>query len=568
MIKRFPSVIFLFVAVLMLVNCGSTNAIRDPGTSTSTSTGAIPQGRKDSLALFPLTGSSREDGEAIVSSLARQRVLRDAFNRITLVTRNSMAAIEYERRIQEDSKLTDPDTIFEFGREMNAAFVMAGYITSLGNQNLVVVSILDVESLQQVAGDYRAYSTIEEIDALIPDMARKLAASLQRDTSSLPGLSVPPFTISEDVNRNDAQVLAQMLSCDLANEGRYAVLPRTDSLDKVMDEHRRQRSGVTDPERVKRLGIGRNARFVLSGSVERIGNLNKLTADIHDIEDDSFLDGHEERYSDFFDGMLIIPKLAAYLSGVAITGDNFIRVAGGTFQMGSNDGGINERPVHTVTIKSFSMSMYLVTQKEYREVMGDNPSLYTGDNFPVGSVTWYNAVEFCNLLSLREGLTPVYTIHKDRQDINNNSDDDPYKWAVSWNRNADGYRLPTEAEWEYAAKGGNGSPGDYVYSGSNYLDEVAWYEANSGGNPQEVGTLKPNILGLYDMSGNVWEWCWDWYGDYFGGPQTDPVGTPSGSSRVIRGGSYFRSAERQRSAYRNIGAPSNRYYDVGFRLVR
>jgi len=266
--------------------------------------------KKESLALFPFTGGNASDGTAIVSSLARQAVLRNAFNKTTLVTRNTIAAMNFEQRFQRNSGLTDADTIFELGKQLNHSHVIAGYITKLGDRNLVIVSIMDVESLQQIAGDYRAYSTIEEIDALIPAIAQKLAAAVPKNTNALPGLSVPPFNIASGVNQNDAMVLAQILSCDLANSGKYAVLPRTDSLDKIMEEQRRQRSGVTDQERIKRLGAGRNAQLVLSGSVQRLGSLNKFAVDILDIVDGSFIDGHEEQYTNLSQGFELIPKLA------------------------------------------------------------------------------------------------------------------------------------------------------------------------------------------------------------------------------------------------------------------
>jgi len=186
---------------------------------------------------------------------------------------------------------------------------------------------------------------------------------------------------------------------------------------------------------------------------------------------------------------------------------------------------------------------------------------------------------FCNKLSVMEGLTPAYRI---------NGSTDPAAWgsvptssnstwnAVTIDSGSTGYRLPTEAQWEYAAKGGNGSPGNYTYAGSNNPDEVAWYWDNipsqSSGNPgygtQPVGTKSPNGLGLYDMSGNVWEWCWDWYGTYPSAAQTDPVGASSGFNRVRRGGHWRNSAGNVRSAYRNNNDPSLRDLGIGFRLVR
>jgi TolB-like protein len=274
--------------------------------------------KKESLALLPFTGGAEGDGEYIVSEFARQPVLRDAFNKVTLVTPTTVAVMQFEHKFQRDSGMTDADSILELGKKLNAAYVIAGYITRFGTQNLVLVSILDVERLQQVAGDYRTYRNIEEVDTIIPDIAAKLARLLQRDTAELPGLSVPPFEISAGVNENDSQVLAQILSCELANGSKYAVLPRTDTLEKVMAEHERQRSGETDQERVKRLGAGRNAQFVLSGSVARLGQLNKFGTDVLNIEDGSFMDGYSEQYNAFAEGIDLMPKLAANLNGAPI----------------------------------------------------------------------------------------------------------------------------------------------------------------------------------------------------------------------------------------------------------
>ena len=244
-----------------------------------------------------------------------------------------------------------------------------------------------------------------------------------------------------------------------------------------------------------------------------------------------------------------------------------VRVPGGSFRMGDTvgDGKDDERPVHTVTLGAFSIGKYEVTQALYKSVMGHNPSHFGGANaLPVVGVSWYDAIEFCNKLSEKENRQPVYTI-TGRVPATGY----PIESAnvtVDWSK--DGYRLPTEAEWEYAAKGGNGSPGNYTYAGSNNVDEVAWYDDNSFGSTRLVGTKAANGLGIYDMSGNVWEWCWDWYGDYSSDTQTDPQGASSGSDRVIRGGNWDNSAGNVRSAFRYNYYPSNRHGYVGFRLVR
>jgi formylglycine-generating enzyme required for sulfatase activity len=238
---------------------------------------------------------------------------------------------------------------------------------------------------------------------------------------------------------------------------------------------------------------------------------------------------------------------------------DMVFVPGGSFEMGKElnpASGYGDQTPHTVTLSGFYMGRTEVTQELYQAVMGTNPSNYRGDNLPVETVSWYDAVEFCNALSEREDLTPAYTV--------NGTD-------VTWNRNATGYRLPTEAQWEYAAKGGDPlAPGwvGYTYAGSNDPDEVAWHSGNSGSRTHEVGTKAANGLGLYDMIGNVWEWCWDWYDSYSSEPQTNPGGASSGSDRVLRGGYWYDSAEFVRSAFRSISDPDYRSNSVGFRLVR
>jgi len=260
-----------------------------------------------------------------------------------------------------------------------------------------------------------------------------------------------------------------------------------------------------------------------------------------------------------------------YLSNYTLTKPTYriypkmVLINGGTFTMGSpaNEAGRKDDEVqHQVTVSSFYMANYEVTEWQWG-------SKTSKGNPPADSIDWYDAVKYCNRLSQKEGLTPAYTIDENRKDPNNTNDNvnDYKKWTVTWNRNANGYRLPTEAEWEYAAKGGNGSPGNYIYAGSNNIYEVAWHRERSISGELDVGAKKPNRLGLYDMSGGVSEWCWDWYGTYASGAQTDPLGASSGSYRVLRGGNRNSSAEDVRSAARNKDKPVKHSY-TGFRVVR
>jgi formylglycine-generating enzyme len=248
--------------------------------------------------------------------------------------------------------------------------------------------------------------------------------------------------------------------------------------------------------------------------------------------------------------------------------DEFILVPGGTFQMGVVD---VAEPVHSVILNSFSMCKHEVTQMEWTAVMGSNPSSFSGyPNRPVEQVSWYDIIKYCNLRSMEEELTPVYTI---------SGSTDPANWGdvptsdnTTWNDaicnwTANGYRLPTEAEWEFAARGGNSSQG-YTYSGSNDLSTVAWYGDNSNSETRDVMTKTENELGLFDMSGNVWEWCWDWHDTYPSTTQSNPTGPTTGSGRVFRGGCWYFFPEFCQNANRALGPLETRDFGIGFRLCR
>jgi formylglycine-generating enzyme required for sulfatase activity len=245
------------------------------------------------------------------------------------------------------------------------------------------------------------------------------------------------------------------------------------------------------------------------------------------------------------------------------TPNNMVRISGGTFTMGSPANEVNrdsDEVQHSVTVSSFYMGKYEVTQKEYQEVMGTNPSQFKGDNLPVEWIIWYEAIDYCNRLSQREGLSPAY-------DVNGTN--------VTWNSNANGYRLPTEAEWEYACRAGTTTPfstgNNITTSQANYNGNYP-YNNNTKGTYREkttlVGSFSPNPWGLYDMHGNVYEWCWDWYRCYSSNAQADPKGASSGPYRVIRGGGWRNYAQGLRSAGRVSFTPSIRDHGVGFRVAR
>jgi formylglycine-generating enzyme required for sulfatase activity len=234
---------------------------------------------------------------------------------------------------------------------------------------------------------------------------------------------------------------------------------------------------------------------------------------------------------------LLKPTTTVAAVSKSTDGIDMVFVKGGTFIMGctseQSDCAGDGKPTHQVTISDFQIGKYEITQKQWTAIMSSNPSYFIGDNLPVEQVSWNDVQEFIQKLNKRTGKK---------------------------------YRLPTEAEWEYAARGGQ-QGGSKKYAGSNNIEEVAWCKINSDSNTHPVGQKKANALGIFDMSGNVWEWCSDWYGDYSNGSQSNPLGVSSGENRVNRGGSWAGEPEICSVSFRGDYIPDGRYFGIGFRLV-
>ncbi len=246
--------------------------------------------------------------------------------------------------------------------------------------------------------------------------------------------------------------------------------------------------------------------------------------------------------------------------------DSLILIEGGTFQMGSPEDEAErgaDEVMHSVTVDSFYIDDKELTQSEYQEVMGSNPSEQVGDNLPVENVTWYDAIEYCNKRSRAEGLTPCYTVSGD---------------TVTWDRSANGYRLPTEAEWEYAARANTTTPfsfGSYVEDSQANCYNAYGYNNDASGNwvngylshTVAVDSYDANSYGLYNMHGNVGEWIWDWYGEY-PGDAVNPTGSELGHYKVVRGGGWNDFPKHIRSAYRSAYPADAPLYSIGIRVAR
>lgn len=389
----------------------------------------------------------------------------------------------------------------------------------------------------------------------------------------------------DDSGENIVEFVGQYLVNAIVKMGQYTAVERTaDFLKGINKEQQYQRTGVVEDELIARLGKQFGARFVCMVKIGKSAGQLFISARLIDVETTAVTASTvpivlnsmglndvgascQKVVASMFGGKSVGAGFASTSSSIGRSHPaepEMVFVEGGTFLMGctSEQGGdcfANESPNHLVTVSDFYISKYEITQGQWEAIMGtsirqqrdkalldwqrkhpnwaplDLSINGEGSNYPMYYVSWNDVQEFISRLNSLTGKQ---------------------------------YRLPTEAEWEYAARGGKKSKG-YKYSGSNDMDAVAWYSDNSGNTTHPVGDKQPNELGIYDMSGNVYEWCYDWNGDYNSGShQTNPKGSGSGSYRVIRGGCWNRTARFGRVSARNNSAPSNRTDDrLGFRLV-
>ncbi|GHV68512.1 hypothetical protein FACS1894199_15850 [Bacteroidia bacterium] len=384
-----------------------------------------------------------------------------------------------------------------------------------------------------------------------------------------------PKTLSGTVSNNDKLIIVSSMKKAFTQIDGYKAFTRS-SQALIDAEQEFQRSGKVSEASIKKMGGQNGAAFICTFTLSLEKNELVVNSDIIDVESGEIMNSDFIALLDRTDRNDVMEQcqtLAYALLGASYEGGNakqaatnrnsannqssridgnvkqpiaqrhpaepeMVSVAGGTFWMGcsgeqGSDCFSDESPLHSVTVSGFAIGKYEVTQAQWKLIMGSNPSHFKGDNLPVETVSWDDAQEFISRLNAATGKH---------------------------------YRLPTEAEWEYAARGGNKSQ-NYKYSGSHNLNNVGWFDDNSSSQTHPVGTKLANELGIHDMSGNVWEWCSDWKGTYSSSQQQDPMGASSGSYRVIRGGSWAFSAANCRVSLRDRGTPSSRRSDMGFRLV-
>jgi len=277
---------------------------------------SIGASAKDNIAILPFTGGQGEDGETIAELFSYDQRINEVFN---VIPRTSITqALQTERAFQTGSGMTDPESIVAIGRQLGAQYIIAGSIARLGSNRLLVVTIMRIDNLQEIAGDFQTYSRIEEIRDKLPGMAQSIIAATGRAGENLPRLAIVPFQLKGTTNEQDADVLAQILAIDIVRSGKYAVYPRTATLEQVQEEYRNQAKGETAEEEAVGIGHGENPEYVLSGAGRSLGSENLFNASILDLKTGIQVRGSSVNYRSLDDGIGAMGALVEKLTGAAV----------------------------------------------------------------------------------------------------------------------------------------------------------------------------------------------------------------------------------------------------------
>ncbi|MDR2518404.1 MAG: formylglycine-generating enzyme family protein [Spirochaetaceae bacterium] len=542
---------------------------------------------KPTLTVLPFSDKAGGDQETIAILLANQEALRRRFTVLPAAgTYQSVSAAllrkTYPHREAFDEALR---------KSLRADFTLIVRAEKTGSSSVFLASLVQMQDLRQIAGHYQRYPDVRNVVKGLPDLAGTIAgAAGKAPDPNLPKLAALPFYTPAKgrTEERDAEMLFQYLAIELTNSGKYAVYPWELPIQTLISGFTISYFGIIDPERISAFGKAAGIPYMLTGDLLNLGTGSLFMSSIVHTGNAGVLARGDLEYRIIMEDPQSLAALAGRLTqrtkaestaldpgpprAAPVTPPaprlpqppqgRFVKISGGTFTMGtpaSEAGRDQDEIQRRTTVRDFYLSACEVTQEEYEAVMGVNPSYFkspTSGAYPVEQVSWFEAVEYCNKRSLQEGLTPAYVINRG---------------TVVWNQSADGYRLPTEAEWEYACRAGTTAA---FYTGARFTadegnyDGTYTYNRSAAGvyreRPTPAGSFKPNSWGLFDMHGNVYEWCWDWYRPY----DDDNARAAPPGHRIIRGGSWYSAPRYLRSGNRAQAAPEARAYYLGFRLAR
>ncbi|MCQ2324484.1 MAG: formylglycine-generating enzyme family protein [Paludibacteraceae bacterium] len=493
-------------------------------------------------------------------------------HKYTAVERSAAFLTELSKeQTYQRSGAVDDDEISRLGKQFGVQFVCVASVADVWGEKYISSRIISVET-GNVVTTASAFGSINDAQQLIMSfnqLSKTLVANMDNSTNN--NAKKVAVYVTKTGNRDVDIILGDQLVAGFSKSNIYLAIERTNGfLSQLSKEQKYQHTGVVNDSTISRLGKQFGVQYVCVAQTTPYKGTYFINTRLVDVETASIVktfDAEGKTLNTTKEVVSASREIANNLLGMAIASTSagvvnetftvngvsfeMIYVEGGRFMMGAtSEQGIDaynwEKPTHLVTLSHYYIGKYEITQELWETVMGSNPSYSKGSTKPVENVSWNDCQAFVN--KLNSLLSSQLGIKR--------------------------FALPTEAQWEYAARGGKKSRG-YKYSGNNTIGEVAWFTDNSyaeGSNHPDygthvVGTKAPNELGLYDMSGNVYEWCQDWYGSYNSSSQSNSVGPFCGSSRVLRGGGWYSNAKYCRVSNREFYTPSNHDSNLGFRVV-